>query len=56
MSARVQTSDALRALRPLEVASYLRVHGWRQEADLDARPRYSVANRVHSNSGIDISR
>ena len=25
------------ALRPLEVASYLRVHGWRQEADLNGK-------------------
>jgi hypothetical protein len=33
----MQSADALRALRPLEVASYLRVHGWRQEADLDGK-------------------
>ena len=32
MSAGLLGSDALRALKPLEVASYLRVHGWRQEA------------------------
>jgi len=37
MSANVLASDALRALRPLEVASYLRVHGWRQEADLNGK-------------------
>lgn len=28
---------ALAALKPLEVASYLRVHGWQQEAELDGR-------------------
>lgn len=27
----------LQAIRPLEVASYLRVHGWRQEAELDGK-------------------
>lgn len=37
MSASVLAPDALRALRPLEVASYLRVHGWRQEADLNGK-------------------
>ena len=37
MSASVLGADALRALRPLEVASYLRVHGWRQEADLNGK-------------------
>ena len=37
MSASVLSADALRALRPLEVASYLRVHGWRQEADLNGK-------------------
>jgi hypothetical protein len=37
MSANVLASDAQRALRPLEVASYLRVHGWRQEADLNGK-------------------
>ena len=37
MSASVLAADALRALRPLEVASYLRVHGWRQEADLNGK-------------------
>ena len=29
MSAGLLGSDALRALKPLEVASYLRVQGWR---------------------------
>lgn len=37
MSARLPSSDALRALRPLGVASYLRVQGWRQEADLSGK-------------------
>jgi hypothetical protein len=35
MRAGLLGSDALRALKPLEVASYLRVHGWRQETDLN---------------------
>ena len=35
MRARVREPDALNALKPLEVASYLRVRGWRQEADLN---------------------
>jgi hypothetical protein len=30
-------SDALNALKPLEVASYLRVHGWHQAADLNGK-------------------
>jgi hypothetical protein len=30
----VQDSDTLRALKPLELAAYLRAKGWRQEADL----------------------
>ena len=37
MSASVRGPDALNALKPLEVASYLRVHGWRQEADLNGK-------------------
>ena len=37
MSAGPLGSDALRALKPLEVASYLRVHGWRQETDLNGK-------------------
>jgi hypothetical protein len=34
MRASVQDGDTLTALKPLEVASYLRVHGWRQEAEI----------------------
>jgi hypothetical protein len=30
----VRDSDTLNALKPLEVASYLRVHGWRQEMEI----------------------
>ncbi len=37
MKADGQSTDALTALKPLEVASYLRVHGWRQEAELDGK-------------------
>jgi hypothetical protein len=34
MRASVRESSALTALKPLEVASYLRVRGWRQEAEI----------------------
>ena len=34
MEVAVQDSATLRALKPLELASYLRAKGWRQEADL----------------------
>lgn len=34
MRSGLQDSGTLNALQPLEVASYLRVHGWRQEADV----------------------
>ena len=34
MRASMQDSSTLTTLKPLEVASYLRVHGWRQEADI----------------------
>ena len=37
MSARLRESDSLTALKPLEVASYLRVRGWHQEADLNGK-------------------
>jgi hypothetical protein len=37
MSAGLLGVDALRALKPLEVASYLRVNGWRQETDLNGK-------------------
>ena len=37
MSASVLAARCAHALRPLEVASYLRVHGWRQEADLNGK-------------------
>ena len=37
MSASMRGSDALNALKPLEVASYLRVHGWHQAADLNGK-------------------
>lgn len=37
MSARVREPDSLNALKPLVVASYLRVRGWRQEADLNGK-------------------
>lgn len=37
MSAIVQEIDALNALRPLEIASYLRVHGWREETDINGK-------------------
>lgn len=34
MRSGLQDTSTLTALQPLEVASYLRVHGWRQEADI----------------------
>lgn len=37
MSASLRESDSLTALKPLEVASYLRVRGWHQEADLNGK-------------------
>lgn len=37
MRANGQDSSALTALKPLEVASYLRVHGWRKEAEIDGK-------------------
>ncbi len=37
MTASMTGRHALQALKPLEVASYLRVQGWRQEADLNGK-------------------
>lgn len=37
MKVAVQDAATLRALKPLEIATYLRAKGWRQEADLDGR-------------------
>ena len=37
MTGHMNGHHALQALKPLEVASYLRVQGWRQEADLNGK-------------------
>jgi hypothetical protein len=37
MKAQVNDIDALRALKPLEIAAYLRSKGWRQEADIQTK-------------------
>jgi hypothetical protein len=37
MKVAVQDSETLRALKPLELAAYLRAKGWRQEADLSGK-------------------
>jgi hypothetical protein len=37
MTGHMNGHHALQALKPLEVASYLRVQGWRQDADLNGK-------------------
>jgi hypothetical protein len=49
----VHDAAALRALRPLDVASYLRTHGWAVEGTVDGFTRYTRnGNRV----GIEVPR
>lgn len=48
-------SGTLAALKPLEVASYLRVHGWQQEDELDGRGSVWVLPGADSRREVDVT-
>ena len=54
MTGHMNGHHALQALKPLEVASYLRVQGWRQEADLNGKGSlWLLGLRIPMNSAGD---
>ena len=55
MTAVVHDPSALSGLKPLEVASYLRVHGWRQEAEFDGRGSIWVLSGTADRDEADVS-
>lgn len=54
MTTDAQDSSTLTALKPLEVASYLRVRGWRQEAEIGDKGSIWVLPAVNGREEADI--
>ena len=55
MTGHMNGHHALQALKPLEVASYLRVQGWRQEADLNGKGSLWLLGPVNGHDEADVT-